>query len=62
MNLNLTNKKTESKKQQLLKNKNHTMSTQDNKEVVVRFNKEIIEQGNAAVLKEIVADDFILPK
>lgn len=35
------------------------MTTLDNKAVVMRFNKEFLEQGNAEVLKEIVADDFI---
>jgi predicted ester cyclase len=31
----------------------------DNKAVVIRFNKEFLEQGNIDVLKELVADDFI---
>lgn len=35
------------------------MKTSENKEVVIRFNKEFLEQGNIEVLKEIVADDFI---
>ncbi|KAA9037265.1 ester cyclase [Ginsengibacter hankyongi] len=34
------------------------MSTEQNKQVVLRFNKEFIEKGNTEVLKEIVADDF----
>jgi steroid delta-isomerase-like uncharacterized protein len=35
------------------------MTTSNNKSVVIRFNKEFLEQGNIEVLKEIVADDFI---
>lgn len=35
------------------------MTTSENKAIVIRFNKEFLEQGNAEVLKEIVADDFI---
>lgn len=35
------------------------MASSENKEVVMRFNKEFLEQGNVEVLKEIVADDFI---
>jgi predicted SnoaL-like aldol condensation-catalyzing enzyme len=35
------------------------MSTEKNKEVVLRFNKEFLEKNNTEVLKEIVADDFI---
>ncbi|MEP6950252.1 MAG: ester cyclase [Ginsengibacter sp.] len=34
------------------------MSIEENKQVVLRFNKEFLESGNTAVLKEIVADDF----
>ncbi len=34
------------------------MSTEENKRVVLRFNKEFLESGNTEVLKEIVADDF----
>jgi predicted ester cyclase len=34
-------------------------TTQKNKEIVLRFNKEFIEKNNAEVLKEIVADGFI---
>ncbi|HEY4789535.1 MAG TPA: ester cyclase [Bacteroidales bacterium] len=30
-----------------------------NKEVVIRFNKEFLEKGNAAVLREIVSENFI---
>jgi len=30
-----------------------------NKEVVIRFNKEFLENGNADVLKEIVSENFI---
>lgn len=32
---------------------------QKNKEIVIRFNKEFLQEGNIAVLKEIVAEDFI---
>lgn len=32
---------------------------EENKKVVVRFNKEFLEGGNKQVLKEIVADDFV---
>ena len=35
------------------------MTVSENKAVVIRFNKEFLEQGNVAVLKELVADDFI---
>lgn len=35
------------------------MTASDNKAVVIRFNKEFLEQGNIEVLKEIVAPDFI---
>lgn len=35
------------------------MSTEENKKVVMRFNKEFLEGGNTEVLKEIVADDFV---
>lgn len=35
------------------------MTVSQNKAVVIRFNKEFLERGDAAVLKEIVADDFI---
>lgn len=35
------------------------MTTSNNKEVVLRFNREFLEKGNAEVLKEIVADSFI---
>jgi predicted ester cyclase len=35
------------------------MSTEQNKQVVLRFNKEFLEKNNTGVLKEIVADDFI---
>jgi len=35
------------------------MTESENKETVIRFNKEFLEQGNIEVLKEIVADDFI---
>jgi predicted ester cyclase len=35
------------------------MTISRNKAVVIRFNKEFIEQGNMDVLQEIVADDFI---
>ena len=34
------------------------MSIEANKKVVLRFNKEFLEAGDTAVLKEIVADDF----
>lgn len=35
------------------------MTTTENKKVVLRFNKEFLEQANIEVLKDIVADDFI---
>jgi len=35
------------------------MTTEENKKVVIRFNKEFLEGGNKEVLKEIVADSFI---
>lgn len=35
------------------------MTTSDKKDIVKRFNKEFIEQGNIEVLKEIVDVDFI---
>ena len=35
------------------------MTTEENKKIVLRFNKEFLEQGNIGILKEIVADDFI---
>jgi len=35
------------------------MSQIDNKAVVIRFNKEFLEQGNIDVLQELVADDFV---
>lgn len=35
------------------------MTTSENKAVVIRFNKESLEQGDVEVLKEIVANDFI---
>ncbi|WP_205529523.1 ester cyclase [Taibaiella koreensis] len=34
------------------------MTITDNKQVVLRFNKEFIEGGNTAILDEIVAPDF----
>lgn len=35
------------------------MTTENIKEVVLRFNKEFLAKGNSEVLKEIVADNFI---
>jgi predicted ester cyclase len=35
------------------------MTPSENKAIVIRFNKEFLEQGNTEVLKEIVAEDFI---
>ena len=35
------------------------MTTEDNKKVVIRFNREFLEKGNKEVLKEIVDDSFI---
>lgn len=35
------------------------MTLLSNKAIVARFNKELLEEGNIEVLKEIVADDFI---
>jgi predicted ester cyclase len=34
------------------------MTIEENKKVVLRFNREFLEGGNTAVLKEIVADNF----
>ncbi len=34
------------------------MTPEENKKVVLRFNKEFLEGRNTDVLKEIVADDF----
>ena len=35
------------------------MTESENKAIVIRFNKEFLEQGNIEVLKEMVADNFI---
>ena len=35
------------------------MTTEQNKKVVLRFNKEFLEECNKEILKEIVADNFI---
>lgn len=35
------------------------MTISENKAIVTRFNKEFLEKGNAEVLKELVADNFI---
>ncbi|GET21659.1 ester cyclase [Prolixibacter denitrificans] len=35
------------------------MNTDNNKKVVLRFNKELLEKGNTEVLKEIISYDFI---
>lgn len=35
------------------------MKTDNNKKVVLRFNKEFLEKGNIGVLDEIISDDFI---
>ncbi|MEO7990251.1 MAG: ester cyclase [Chryseolinea sp.] len=35
------------------------MTIEENKKIVLRFNKEFIEKGNPGILKEIVADNFI---
>ncbi|MFA5327031.1 MAG: ester cyclase [Prolixibacteraceae bacterium] len=35
------------------------MTIENNKNVVIRFNKEFLELGKTDILKEIVADDFI---
>jgi predicted ester cyclase len=43
----------------VLKAKNKVESkTEENKNVVVLFNKEFLEKGNTHILKEIVADNF----
>jgi len=34
------------------------MTIEENKKVVLRFNKEFLEGGNTEVLKEIVGDTF----
>ncbi len=35
------------------------MTIEENKKIVLRFNKEFLEGGNIGILKEVVADDFI---
>lgn len=35
------------------------MTTEERKEVVIRFNREFLEKNNTEVLKELVADSFI---
>ncbi len=35
------------------------MNTEENKQTVLRFNKEVLEKGNADVINELFADDFI---
>jgi predicted ester cyclase len=35
------------------------MTTEQNKEVVIKFNKEFFELGNTAITKELLADTFI---
>jgi predicted ester cyclase len=35
------------------------MTALSNKAIVIKFNKEFLEENNVEVLKEIVADDFI---
>ena len=35
------------------------MTVEENKKIVLRFNKEFLEKGNIEILKEIVADDFV---
>jgi predicted ester cyclase len=35
------------------------MTVEENKKVVMRFNKEFLENGNTDVVREIVADNFI---
>lgn len=35
------------------------MSTEQNKSLVVQYNKEVIEKGNMKILREIAAQDFI---
>lgn len=35
------------------------MTEQENKNVVMRFNREFLEQGNAEVLKDLVVENFI---
>jgi len=34
------------------------MTTEENKQVVIRFNKEFFESGNTAIAKELLADSF----
>lgn len=43
----------------ITKSNTNIMTIAENKAVVMRFNREFMEQGNMEVLKEIVADDFI---
>jgi len=35
------------------------MSTEKNKQIVLRFNKEVLEKGSTSIITEIVADDFV---
>ncbi len=35
------------------------MTTEQNKQVVIRFNKEFFEAGNTAITKELLADGFV---
>ena len=35
------------------------MTTEQNKQVVIRFNKEFFEAGNTAITQELLADDFV---
>lgn len=39
--------------------KNMVTTTEQNKSIVIRFNKEVIEQGNLNSFKELVADNVI---
>ena len=38
--------------------KENTMTTEKNKQLVIRFNKEFFESGNTAITKELLADSF----
>ncbi|MCD0465962.1 ester cyclase [Flavobacterium sp. ENC] len=38
--------------------KENTMTTEENKQLVIRFNKEFFESGNIAITKELLADSF----
>src|SRR6186713_3052968 len=38
---------------------NNKMTTEQNKQVVIKFNKEFFESGNTAITKELLATTFV---